>query len=91
MRARYAVPMALLILLGGWWTAQDPTRLGPVWDVLEEHIGVVVDDAELVQLQPNERWLVIVIDFPTAPVSPTRNIERASHAGTRPPTSEWFS
>ena len=78
MRARYAVPMALLILLGGWWTAQDPTRLGPVWDVLEEHIGVVVDDAELVQLQPNERWLVIVIDFPTAPVGPTRNIERAN-------------
>ena len=78
MRARYAVPVALLILLGGWWTAQDPTRLGPVWDVLEEHIGVVVDDAELVQLQPNERWLVIVIDFPTAPVGPTRNIERAN-------------
>ncbi len=78
MRARYAVPMALLILIGGWWAAQDPSRLGPVWDALEEHVGVVVDDAELVQLQPNERWLVIVIDFPTAPEGPTRNTERAN-------------
>ncbi len=78
MRARYAVPVALLILIGGWWAAQDPSRLGPVWDALEEHVGVVVDDAELVQLQPNERWLVIVIDFPTAPEGPTRNVERAN-------------
>ena len=78
MRARYAVPMALLILTGGWWAAQDPSRLGPVWDVLEEHVGVIVDDADLVQLQSNERWLVIVIDFPSAPESPTRNVERAN-------------
>ena len=78
MRARYAVPMALLILAGGWWISEEPSRLGPVFEFLDDQIQKPELDAPVVQMQVDERWLVVVVDFTNAPETGFRNVERAN-------------
>jgi M6 family metalloprotease-like protein len=78
MRARYAVPVALLILVGGWWISEEPSRLGPVFEFLDDHIQKPELDAPVVQMQVDERWLVVVVDFTNAPETGFRNVDRAN-------------
>lgn len=78
MRARYAVPVALLILAGGWWISEEPSRLGPVFEFLDDQIQKPELDAPVVQMQVDERWLVVVVDFTNAPETGFRNVERAN-------------
>ena len=78
MRALYAVPMALLILGGGWWVSEEPSRLGPVFDFLDDQVKNPDLDAPVVQMQADERWLVVVVDFTNAPETGFRNVERAN-------------
>ena len=78
MRALFAVPMALLILGGGWWVSEEPSRLGPVFDFLDDQVKNPDLDAPVVQMQADERWLVVVVDFTNAPETGFRNVERAN-------------
>jgi M6 family metalloprotease-like protein len=78
MRARFAVPVALLILAGGWYISEEPSRLGPVFEFLDDQIQKPDLAAPVVQMQADERWLVVVVDFTNAPETGFRNVARAN-------------
>ena len=77
MRPILAVPLALMILAAGWWFSEDPTRMGPVFDFLDEQIQSSEEAPPLVGMQSDERWLVVVVDFPNFPENSFRNVEKA--------------
>ena len=77
MRPLIAIPIAAMILVGGWYLSDDPSRLGPVFDFLDEYTEGDQGSAPIVPMQDDERWLVVVVDFPNAPENGFRNVEKA--------------
>ncbi|DAC51513.1 MAG TPA: hypothetical protein HA340_01685 [Candidatus Thalassarchaeaceae archaeon] len=77
MRPLIAIPIAAMILVAGWYVSENPSKLGPVFDFLDEYTEDVENSAPIVPLQPDERWLVVVVDFPNAPENGFRNVEKA--------------
>ena len=77
MRAMIAVPLAAMIIVAGWYISQDPSKVEPYFDLLNDYTHDTINDAPIVPLQEDESWLVVVVDFPNAPVNGFRNIEKA--------------
>ena len=77
MRPIIAIPLAAMILLAGWYVSEDPTRIGPFFDYLDDFTQEIENTAPSVQMQTEERWLVVVVDFPNAPETGFRNVEKA--------------
>ena len=72
-----AVPLAAMIIVAGWYISQDPSKVEPYFDLLNDYTHDTINDAPIVPLQEDESWLVVVVDFPNAPVNGFRNIEKA--------------
>ena len=77
MRPLIAIPIAAMIMIAGWYISEDPNRLGPVFDFLDEYVPGDEESAPIVPMQDDERWLVVVVDFPNAPENGFRNVEKA--------------
>lgn len=77
MRPWLAIPLAAMVLFAGWYVSEDPTRIGPFFDFLDDYTNQVENEAPPVKMQGNENWLVVVVDFPNAPETGFRNIEKA--------------
>ena len=77
MRPIIAIPLAAMILVAGWYVSEDPTRIGPFFDYLDDFTQEIENTAPSVQMQTEERWLVVVVDFPNAPETGFRNVEKA--------------
>ncbi len=77
MRPLIAIPIAAMILVAGWYVSEDPSKLGPFFDFLDEYTEDVENSAPIVPLQLDERWLVVVVDFPNAPENGFRNVAKA--------------
>ena len=77
MRPIIAIPLAAMILFAGWYVSEDPTRIGPFFDYLDDFTQDIENTAPSVQIQSEERWLVVVVDFPNAPETGFRNVEKA--------------
>ncbi len=57
------VAIAITIILGGQWLANQPDIYMPLFDAIREEV-IMSNDAETVEMQEEERWLVIIIEFP---------------------------
>ena len=77
MRPIIAIPLAAMILIAGWYVSEDPTRIGPFFDYLDDFTQEIENTAPSVQIQSEERWLVVVVDFPNAPETGFRNVDKA--------------
>ncbi len=77
MRPIIAIPIAAMILVAGWYVSEDPRRIGPFFDYLDDFTGGIENTAPSVQIQSEERWLVVVVDFPNAPETGFRNVQKA--------------
>ncbi len=77
MKPAIAIPLAALILTAGWYVSEDPTRVGPFFDFLNEYTNQIENTAPMVPLQENENWLVVVVDFLDAPETGFRNPQKA--------------
>ncbi|MBT4059528.1 MAG: hypothetical protein HOE69_04390 [Euryarchaeota archaeon] len=78
MKPILAIPIAAMIMAAGWYVSEDPTRLGPVFEYLDDYTSQVENSAPLVKMQEDERWLVVVVDFPNAPENGFRNVNKAN-------------
>ncbi len=72
--ARVAIAVALI--LGGQWLAGQPELYMPLFDAIREEV-YVTNDAETVEMQDDERWLVLIVEFPDALSGPGKNHQRA--------------
>ena len=57
------VALAIAIILGGQWVASQPDLYMPISDAIREEV-IMTNDAEIVEMQDDERWLVIIVEFP---------------------------
>jgi len=57
------VALAIAIILGGQWLASQPDLYMPIFDAIREEV-IMTNDAEIVEMQDDERWLVIIVEFP---------------------------
>jgi len=57
------VAIAIAIVLAGQWLAGQPHIYMPLFDAIREEV-IMTNDAEIVEMQEDERWLVIVVEFP---------------------------
>ena len=57
------VALAIAIILGGQWVASQPDLYMPIFDAIREEV-IMTNDAEIVEMQDDERWLVIIVEFP---------------------------
>ena len=57
------VAIAITIILGGQWLASQPDIYMPIFDAIREEV-IMTNDAETVEMQDDERWLVIIVEFP---------------------------
>ena len=64
MRARLAVPIALLFVSVGLWGWLNPDAVSSWFDnvIVQED-----DDATIVGLQSEEEWLIVIVDFAENP------------------------
>ena len=65
MSRLFRVAIAIAMILGGQWLAGQPDIYMPFFDALREE-AIMTNDAEIVEMQDDERWLVIIIEFPDA-------------------------
>ncbi|MBN17303.1 MAG: hypothetical protein CMB37_03995 [Euryarchaeota archaeon] len=72
--ARVAIAVALI--LGGQWLAGQPELYMPLFDAIREEV-YVTNDAEIVEMQDDEQWLVLIVEFPDALSGPGKNHQRA--------------
>ena len=57
------VAIAITIILGGQWLASQPDLYMPIFDALRDEF-IMTNDAETVEMQEDEQWLVIIVEFP---------------------------
>ena len=70
------VALALAIILGGQWLASQPDLYMPIFDAIREEV-IMTNDAEIVEMQDDERWLVIIVEFPDDLSSANSDYNRA--------------
>jgi M6 family metalloprotease-like protein len=57
------IAVAIAIVLGGQWLASQPDIYMPLFDAIRDEV-IMTNDAEIVEMQDDERWLVIIVEFP---------------------------
>jgi len=70
------VALAIAIVLGGQWLASQPDLYMPIFDAIREEV-IMTNDAEIVEMQDDERWLVIIVEFPDDLSAPGSDYDRA--------------
>ena len=70
------VALAVVIILAGQWVAGQPNLYMPIFDAIREEV-IMTNDAEVVEMQDDERWLVIIIEFPDDLSAPGSDYDRA--------------
>ncbi len=70
------VALAIAIILGGQWLASQPDLYMPIFDAIREEV-IMTNDAEIVEMQDDERWLVIIVEFPDDLSAPGSDYNRA--------------
>jgi M6 family metalloprotease-like protein len=70
------VILAVAILLGGQWLAEQPDIYEPIFDAIRDEV-IVNDDPIIVPMQAEERWLVLLIEFPDDGSGPGEDVARA--------------
>ena len=70
------VVLAVAIILGGQWVAGQPNLYMPIFDAIREEV-IMTNDAEIVEMQDDERWVVIIIEFPDDLSAPGSDYDRA--------------
>ena len=76
MKARIALPIAIaLVVLGllGW---SNPEVVGSLFEEVRENVSSD-EDAEIIGIQAEEKWLVIVVDFDDSPSQVGRDVLQA--------------
>jgi len=71
------VALAIAIVLGGQWLASQPDLYMPIFDAIREEV-IMTNDAEIVEMQDDERWLVIIVEFPDDLSAPGSDYDRAN-------------
>tara|TARA_Y100000815_G_C13253451_1_gene466431 strand:- start:153 stop:446 length:294 start_codon:yes stop_codon:yes gene_type:complete len=71
------IAVAIAIVLGGQWLASQPDIYMPLFDAIREEV-IMTNDAEIVEMQDDERWLVIIVEFPDDPSGPGSDHSRAN-------------
>ncbi|MCH1422931.1 MAG: immune inhibitor A [Candidatus Poseidoniaceae archaeon] len=75
MRPRYGVPILVALLIASSWTFMNDDML-ETW-ISENAVVQNQEEASLLQLQANERWLVLVVDFEDSPSTSSYGPEQA--------------
>ena len=57
------IAVAITIIIGGQWLASQPDIYMPLFNAIREEV-IMTNDAEIVEMQDDERWLVIIVEFP---------------------------
>ncbi len=70
------VAVAIAIVLAGQWLAGQPHLYMPIFDAIREEV-IMTNDAEIVEMQDDERWFVIIVEFPDSPAE-TNTVDRAN-------------
>ena len=75
MRIWIAVPIAMMLFFSSWYAYTNPELIESVI----ENSSDVSNDDEIVALnvQPVEKWLVLLVDFQDKPVNQFRNVDTA--------------
>tara|TARA_B100000287_G_C20673054_1_gene794115 strand:- start:2641 stop:4719 length:2079 start_codon:yes stop_codon:yes gene_type:complete len=75
MRIWIAVPIAMMLFFSSWYAYTNPELIESVI----ENSSDVSNDDEIVALnvQPVEKWLVLLVDFQDKPVNQVRNVDTA--------------
>ncbi|MDP6899443.1 MAG: M6 family metalloprotease domain-containing protein [Candidatus Thalassarchaeaceae archaeon] len=76
MRNVIRVVIAVAIILGGQWLIGQPNLYEPIFDSIYER-EVVSDDPVIVPMQTEERWLVVIVEFPEDPSGAGDDPQRA--------------
>ncbi len=76
MSRLFRVAIAIAIVLAGQWLATQPHLYMPIFDAIREEV-IMTNDAETVEMQDDERWLVVVVEFPDS-LADSNTIDRAS-------------
>ena len=71
------VALAVTIILDGQWVSCQPNLYMPILDAIREEV-IMTNDAEVVEMQDDERWLVIIIEFPDDLSGPGSDYDRAN-------------
>ncbi len=77
MRRLLRVVLAVGIILLGQWLAASPEIYEPIFGKIQQTV-VVSEDSPIVNMQDEERWLVLVVEFPDHAAGPGRDVDRAS-------------
>ena len=70
------VAIAIAIVLAGQWLAGQPNLYMPIFDAIREEV-IMTNDAEIVEMQDDERWLVVIVEFPDA-LADSNTVDRAN-------------
>ena len=70
------VLFAAAILVGGQWLAGQPDIYDPFFDMIRDEV-IVNQDPVMVPMQDEERWLVILVEFPDDGSGVGEDVERA--------------
>ena len=70
------VAIAIAIVLAGQWLAGQPNLYMPIFDAIREEV-IMTNDAEIVEMQDDERWLVVIVEFPGA-LADSNTVDRAN-------------
>ena len=76
MKARIALPIAAAFLLLGVLGWSNPEFVDSLFEEVRESVNPV-DEASIVALQKDEKWLVVVVDFDDAPAQVGRDVIQA--------------
>ena len=76
MRARLAVPIALLFLSAGLWGWLNPDAVGEWFDDVTSQGDS--HSAEVIGLQSKEEWLLVIVDFDENPSAPGLDVNQAT-------------
>ena len=71
------VAIAIAIILGGQWLASQPDLYMPIFDAIRDEV-IMTNDAEIVDMQDDEKWLVIIVEFPDVESGPGSDQSRAN-------------
>ena len=70
------VAIAIAIVLAGQWLASQPHLYMPIFDAIREEV-IMTNDAEIVEMQDDERWLVVIVEFPDS-LADSNTVDRAN-------------
>ena len=70
------VAIAIAIVLAGQWLAGQPHLYMPIFDAIREEV-IMTNDAEIVEMQDDERWLVVIVEFPDS-LADSNTVDRAN-------------